>query len=1384
MNNQCAAEILAEALRASNLDLEVTPEQQAVMSGGWQFCASSTKTVWDAVRNPRTRFTYDDTLKELPDEKETNSKMANQNLTPERMEKLRAALNEWNISSNDPVAFDPVHCLNKLAELLELETEEYYKMDPDPLNDQLSSSSSLGQMMEKIITNEGFIYTIISRCILQGHYSEGGRIFTAACRVLLDLLPGLDARYIYGTPGVALRFLHWAEFADEPLKSYATGLLSIANFLTEEIDYCVNKMVLLVPLLLQRLHALVMKDKEEQLSTPSAANENSHDRSSREEENRIGRVSHDGESSFAEMRPPMIGSYSLWPLTSAVKQRLILQSLTPLWIKPEVVPILEHNAVDLMLDCLNIFKNQDKRLVFDALEFLSKILFSEKFAKAFIKMGGVQKLLGIRRSTMTASGVSLCFDSLRQNKNVVERIVLLPECVLNDFVQYQLWLMEFSNDAFRNNACNFIFNSLHFKVMLKHFDQNDGQRRLIHMISALPILTGGLQGTETTDELAEMKKTLNFLCDTLFRYFEVHTALKADELRSLHHLVKPSSSLRESQSTKGFKFNTVENMDILLKYLPPESTWMPEINIHELGGINILCRIIALTPKWGSFPSKRMTLISALDVLAMCAVSHRTQLQLCGNVDLPDNVTSPIMSIFFDMVQDVEENEPEVIKAVLRLVVNCVCGPEERFGSIVVQGYDNHHMIHREEDVLSWIWHNVRINNGLVALLRMLLIKKPSPEADELRMLACKALVGMSRSETIRHIIGKLPPVHNGHLLILMKEPVMTDQRNYHNRFCDYASTLLKTIAGVRDSVPGASTLQEIQKAGIVAETKIFYHKTELLQLIHEHLKSEGLHQTASLLQKEADLCSTPQPLHVDDLHLYSPYGPETEGQISQPSTSAITSQVNRDELIPGVSASSTGKTAEKGVPSTASMETPALSSSGLLCSKTPVAHQATPHHKNKDSFSLEKCVLPFCASKLKGTQSRDYDVTLDKIVTEHLRKQHALCPQPISTCPTMSLFTPHRCPEPLGRTNAAFSVTSRLFDRQNDFHTTLCHSSPITHISISKANPDLLFTSTLGMSENCALWRYDRLYPNLELKYRLRENRANLANQSSDKFIATNKMVAKIYDTSTSSVVQTFFDEKKANNYQYNEATFSPTDDLILNDGNLWDVRSGKMIQKFEKLNRYSSGCFHPHGLEVIINSGIWDMRMFRILHTVPALNRCQITFNHNGDVLYAIKSTGDLTQPRDSMALREHASTFRIFDAIEYTEISKFDLDADSTSVLDFAVDRNDLLIAVVEITASQEADEAVCRIYELGKNKEPEIQDKVDKDNSETDDDSAHMDNDSKPGDSNLNLVDPFLEFVHASSNQDEGDGGAENENVLRIAKLTLAGSGDDGDENEAI
>lgn len=60
------------------------------------------------------------------------------------------------------------------------------------------------------------------------------------------------------------------------------------------------------------------------------------------------------------------------------------------------------------------------------------------------------------------------------------------------------------------------------------------------------------------------------------------------------------------------------------------------------------------------------------------------------------------------------------------------------------------------------------------------------------------------------------------------------------------------------------------------------------------------------------------------------------------------------------------------------------------------------------------------------------------------------------------------------------------------------------------------------------------------------------------------------------------------ANNYKRNCATFNPTDDLVLNDGVLWDVRTARAIHKFDKFNMNISGVFHPNGLEVIINTEI----------------------------------------------------------------------------------------------------------------------------------------------------------------------------------------------------
>ncbi|XP_062576200.1 uncharacterized protein LOC134238090 [Saccostrea cucullata] len=91
--NQVAAELLALVHRVSNLDLKASPQQQQDSTGGWMFCGFESdvviikrqfhninlsgsyigkgiiqappQAVMDAVKNPRTRYTYDDSLKRV-----------------------------------------------------------------------------------------------------------------------------------------------------------------------------------------------------------------------------------------------------------------------------------------------------------------------------------------------------------------------------------------------------------------------------------------------------------------------------------------------------------------------------------------------------------------------------------------------------------------------------------------------------------------------------------------------------------------------------------------------------------------------------------------------------------------------------------------------------------------------------------------------------------------------------------------------------------------------------------------------------------------------------------------------------------------------------------------------------------------------------------------------------------------------------------------------------------------------------------------------------------------------------------------------------------------------------------------------------------------------
>ena len=56
------------------------------------------------------------------------------------------------------------------------------------------------------------------------------------------------------------------------------------------------------------------------------------------------------------------------------------------------------------------------------------------------------------------------------------------------------------------------------------------------------------------------------------------------------------------------------------------------------------------------------------------------------------------------------------------------------------------------EDVLTKMWNGVRLNNGIMVLLKLLAAKTPITDADSLRALACK--VSEDRINPIIHSRG------------------------------------------------------------------------------------------------------------------------------------------------------------------------------------------------------------------------------------------------------------------------------------------------------------------------------------------------------------------------------------------------------------------------------------------------------------------------------------------------------------------------------------------------------------------------------------------------------------------------------------------------------
>ncbi|XP_058802431.1 protein mahjong isoform X2 [Phymastichus coffea] len=1166
-------------------------------------------------------------------------------------------------------------------------------------------------------------------------------------------------------------------------------------------------------------------------------------------------------SSWAEMESNVIGIIQIYPLTLATKQMLILRYLTPMGEYQEFLGhVFEQNALDLILQYINVRETKDSRLAFEALKYLASLLCHKKFSIEFLSIGGLQRLLDVPRPSVAATGVSICLYYLAYCEDAMEKVCLLPKHIISDLVTYALWLLERSHDSGRCHATMFFGFSFPFKVILEEFDAQDGLRKLYNVISTLPLLNIEEEGQLNDDEECASRQIVRHVAVALKKYMEAHLYWKAEQLQRAENVRTERDTWQPSiPPYKAVKLSSEEvqtKVEVLQELMSMRALWPPVEQLHRLGGISLLLQIIAFAREW-NFNSRVHTTSSAetvracLDVVAICSVVPKVMSLLCERVDMPDLSMTISINLLLAAAECEIIADADVQRAALRALINCVCAPVNRVGGNVARysstgSAKKKTNLHSSEELIQKVWSSVRSNNGIMILLQLMMVKTPITDADSIRALACRALAGLARSEKVQQIISKLPMFTDGQIQVLMKDPILQEKRQEHVTFQKYALELIERVSG-KVKPTGAEyeiSLVSLHRANVVAQTRIQYNEQQLYQLIYQHLLSRGLTDTASILAREASLESpvipkslTYQPFHYRSPAITSPRTAFSPGaaanlyntritQRDSASRSNTTPTSNSSRFISLTGAATNSTTVANNNPIRIKLadtmnQSPTTNNQPIkiqINQKKAADKQLTSAQVNQQIASQSSCrslqkqiSRELGSSSSVGIASSNVNtVTLDSIITEYLTNQHALCKNPMVTCPQFNLFEPHKCPDPCKKNstpqNFSVRLTRRLlgfdgklldrrliysrfcpvktfrpldvdstftcctFSYSQDFlfvgtyagelklfntkngaeeATYNCHESYVSHVECNKIG-NLVLTSTAWRPPLSVLWSSGRFFePKINFD---REDYVEFS-KLQDKIVGTQSEVATIYDIESGKLI-TRFTPTISNQYTKNRATFSMNDELILSDGILWDVDSGAVVHKFDKLNQTLNGVFHPNGTQVVSNTEVWDLRTFHLLKTVPALDDMNVIFSPVNDIIYAVS----IDQENDDES--NYVTSFKTLDAVDYSSISTFDV---KRGIYDLACNKLDTQIALVENVGSFDSlQESSVRLYDVGRRRD-------DEDEAEEDDEDEDLDATDDEG-SNTGSDD---------NNADDADNGdAQGDDIIDDADQN---DGDDNDDN---
>ncbi|KAI9916797.1 hypothetical protein PsorP6_016755 [Peronosclerospora sorghi] len=392
----------------------------------------------------------------------------------------------------------------------------------------------------------------------------------------------------------------------------------------------------------------------------------------------------------------------------------------------------------------------------------------------------------------------------------------------------------------------------------------------------------------------------------------------------------------------------------------------------------------------------------------------------------------------------------------------------------------------KDDKMLRPVRKLARERNAIKVCVYLLRYKRSVQHADVIRLLATRALLGLARD---RHMSQILEKMQVGQLLsdMIRSDPILEENADIHVRFRESALDLISLVTHrASDLVINEATdptVRKIEKASIVANTKISYDDTELLRLIHDHLVTKGLLHAASALVNEAKIPVERPPKVASAAEAQ---GPQTDG-IMRTRVKASTPLKKPLLVDPEISVSApSGRESgylsggdaprPKKMQRVASLESiaPELKKINVVDSEQGLVMNLqqkkawTPARSYRHSrkrmrqafhkphlFQANACTqsmtsprvvtetsVPDALQKLpintRWSLNGEGNPTcatskLDDIISHYLREQHRQCANPVTTVPPFKLLgkgAQHRCPDPPATTSSTMSICTRLLRR------------------------------------------------------------------------------------------------------------------------------------------------------------------------------------------------------------------------------------------------------------------------------------------------------------------------------------------------------------------